>query len=71
LKTTAVADTREKKYQEEEEEDKFASKIDLIEKIAQLEYKMKKAAENLEFEEATFFRDKIKLLEKRLRQKIT
>ena len=71
LKTTAVADTREKKYQEEEEEDKFASKIDLIEKIAQLEYKMKKVAGNLEFEEAAFFRDKIKLLEKRLRQKIT
>ena len=71
MKATAVADTREKKYQEEEEEEKFTSKIDIIEKINQLEYKMKKAAENLEFEDAAFLRDKIKLLEKRLRQKMT
>jgi len=68
MRTTAVADTREKKYKEEEEE-KFTSKIDIIERIAQLEYKMKKTAENLEFEDAAFFRDKIKLLEKKLRQK--
>jgi excinuclease ABC subunit B len=70
MRTTAVADTKEKKYKFEEEEEKFTSKIDLIEKITELEYKMKKVAENLEFEEAAFFRDKIKLLEKRLRQKM-
>ncbi len=70
LKTTAVADTKEKEYQKEKEEEQFTSKIDIIERITQLEYKMKKVAENLEFEDAAFFRDKIKLLEKRLRQKM-
>ncbi len=67
LKATAVADTKEKKYEEQEEE--FTSKIDIIERISQLEFKMKKAAENLEFEDAAFLRDKIKLLEKQLRSK--
>jgi excinuclease ABC subunit B len=70
LKATMVADTKEKQYNEEDDE-LYTSKIDLMEKIAELEYKMKKAAEDLEFENAVFFRDRIKLLEKRLRQKMS
>ncbi len=70
LKATMVADTKEKQYDAEDDE-QYTSKIDLMEKIAELEYKMKKAAENLEFENAVFFRDRIKLLEKRLRQKMS
>jgi excinuclease ABC subunit B len=66
MKTTAVADTREKEYEEEEEQ--FTSKIDIMEKITQLEYRMKKAAEELAFEDAAKFRDRIKELEKELRK---
>jgi len=68
MKATAVADTKQKKYDEDEEE-KFSSKIDIIERISQLEFKMKQAAQSLEFEDAAFLRDKIKLLEKQLRSK--
>jgi excinuclease ABC subunit B len=70
MRTTAVADTKEKEYEEEEEKEEYTSKIDIIEKIAQLEFRMKQAAEELKFEKAAFFRDKIKLLEKRLRAQI-
>jgi excinuclease UvrABC helicase subunit UvrB len=68
LKTTAVADTREKEYEEEESDEEFASKIDIMERITQLEYRMKKAAEELAFEDAARYRDKIKDLEKKLRK---
>ncbi|OQX56416.1 MAG: excinuclease ABC subunit B [Candidatus Cloacimonas sp. 4484_209] len=68
LKATAVADTKGKKPEDETEKE-FTSKIDIMERITQLEYKMKRAAENLEFEDAAFYRDKIKLLEKKLRKK--
>ena len=68
MKTTVVADTREKEYEEEEEE--FTSKIDIMERITQLEYRMKKAAEDLAFEDAAKFRDRIRELEKELRKSI-
>jgi excinuclease ABC subunit B len=68
LKTTAVADTKEKTYEEDEGEEQFTSKIDIMERITQLEYRMKKAAEELAFEDAAKYRDRIKMLEKQLRK---
>ena len=68
LKATAVADTKEKEYEEEEAGEEFTSKIDIMERITQLEYRMKKAADDLAFEDAAKYRDKIKELEKKLRK---
>jgi excinuclease ABC subunit B len=68
LKTTAVADTREKEYDEEEGGEELTSKIDIMEKITDLEYRMKKAADELAFEEAAMYRDRIRELEKKLRK---
>jgi excinuclease ABC subunit B len=70
MKATLVADSKKEEQETEDREEQYTSKIDIIERIAQLESKMKKAAEDLEFENAAFFRDKIKLLEKRLRSKM-
>jgi len=58
LKTTAFADSRTALPEKEEKLD-FLEKLSLKDKIRELQRAMKKAASNLEFEKATFFRDEL------------
>jgi excinuclease ABC subunit B len=64
LKTTAFADSRSPTPEKEEKLD-FLEKLSLEDKVKELQRAMKKAASNLEFEKAAFFRDELsKLLKK-------
>jgi excinuclease ABC subunit B len=64
LKTTAFADSRTPVSPQEEKLD-FLEKLSLEDQIRELSKAMKKAASNLEFERAAFFRDELsKLMEK-------
>lgn len=64
LKTTAFADSRTPTPEKTEKLD-FLEKLSLEDKIRELQRAMKKAASNLEFEKAAFFRDELsKLLRK-------
>jgi len=64
LKTTAFADSRTPTPEKEEKLD-FLEKLSLEDKIKELQRGMKKAASNLEFEKAAFFRDELsKMLKK-------
>ncbi len=61
LKTTAFADSRTPAPEKEEKLD-FLEKLSLEDKIRELQRAMKKAASNLEFERAAFFRDELSKL---------
>jgi excinuclease ABC subunit B len=64
LKTTAFADSRTPAVEKVEKLD-FLEKLSLEDKIRELQRAMKRAASNLEFERAAYFRDELsKLVEK-------
>ncbi len=64
LKTTAVAEAKEVLKIEEEEEDERLSGLDRLEKIRELERRMRMLAEELRFEDAAKLRDRIRKLRK-------
>jgi len=66
MATTGIADSRKKEEEPDPETPDYLESLPIEAKIDELERMMKRAAKNLEFEQAAFFRDEINELKKAL-----
>jgi len=66
LATTGIADAKKSEQKPEPEKPEYLESLPIEAKIDELERMMESAAKNLEFEQAAFFRDEIRELEKAL-----